>query len=53
MLVYKPKHHLNQDTGLNYLTNFEMIHLKFSLTINVTKQKFAYRVHERKKLTGL
>jgi len=32
MLVYKPKQHLKQQTGLNYLTNFEMTHLKFSLT---------------------
>jgi len=32
MLVYKPKEHLKQQIGLNYLTNFEMTHLKFSLT---------------------
>jgi len=32
MLVYKPKQHLKQQTGLNYLTNFEMTHLKFRLT---------------------
>jgi len=32
MLVYKPKQHLKQQTGLNYLTNFEMNHSKFSLS---------------------
>jgi len=32
MLVYKPIQHLKQKTGLNYPTNVEMIHLKFSLT---------------------
>jgi len=30
MLVYKLKQHLKHQTGLNYLTNFEMTH--FSLT---------------------
>jgi len=32
MLVYIPKQHLKQQTGLNYLKNFEMTHLKFSLS---------------------
>jgi len=32
MLVYKPKQHLKQQTGLNYFTKFDMPHLKFSLT---------------------
>jgi len=32
MLVYKPKQHLKQQTGLKYLTNFEMANLKFGLT---------------------
>jgi len=32
MLVYKPQQHLNQQIGLDYLTNFEMTHLKFSRT---------------------
>jgi len=30
MLVYKPKQHLKQQTGLNYLRNFEMA--QFSVT---------------------
>ena len=32
MLVYKPQQHLNQQIGLEYLTNFEMTHLKFGRT---------------------
>jgi len=27
MLVYKPKHHLKQQTRINYPRNFEMTHL--------------------------
>jgi len=32
MQAYKLKQHLKQQTGLNYLTNFEMTYLKFNLT---------------------
>jgi len=32
MVIYKLKQHSKQQTGLNYLTNFEMADLKFSLT---------------------
>jgi len=53
MPVYKPKQHLKQHTGLNYLTNFEMTHLKFSLTSQYHKtNKFAYRVQKWKKLSN-
>jgi len=31
LLVYKPKQHSKQQTGLKYLANFEMTYLKFSL----------------------
>jgi len=54
MLVYKPRQPLKQQTGLNYLTDFEMTHIKFSLNNSMSQNKnFAYRVQERKKLTGL
>jgi len=52
MQVYEPKQHLKQQTGLSYLTNFEMTHLKFSLTSQCHKKNFAYRVQEQKKLTA-
>jgi len=54
MLVYKPKQRLKQQTGLNYLSNCEMNHLKFSLTsqCNVTKQQFCVLCLRRKKPTG-
>jgi len=38
MLVYKPKQHLQQQMCLNYLKNFEMTHLKFSLTSKYNKK---------------
>jgi len=48
MLVYKLKQHSKQ-TGLNYVMNIEMTDLRFSPTINVTKQQFCLSFLRKKK----
>jgi len=50
MLVYKPKQHLTEKNGLNYLTNFEITHLKYSVyQANVIKEQFCVSCSRTKK----
>ena len=51
MLVYKPKQHLKQQTGSNYLRTFEMTHFKIQSNKSLSwNNNLVYHVQERKKL---
>jgi len=52
MLDCKPKQHLKQQSGLNYLTNFEMTHLEFSVTIQCHETTFCVSCSRMKNPTG-
>jgi len=49
MLVYKPKQHLKQQSGLNYLSKFWNNFLKIQSNKSMSqKTNFAYRVEDEK-----